>query len=123
MIKTFRYLIDTTKAMMAAHPGAHVITDSHAGGAIVALCPITEGNEPICEGDYSFAPLVQRALEHEAEKKAFDGRLSLLVEAAYRDGLRLGVSSGAGLLDPDLMWKASPTRAELKRILADRAGS
>lgn len=71
-----RYLIDTTKAAMAAYPGFQVIIDSHRpavegeasvhGKAIVALCPITQGNVPICEGQFSFAPVVQRALEKEA---------------------------------------------------------
>lgn len=68
-----RYLVDTTKAAMAAYPGFHVIVDSHRpatkgeasvkGVAVVALCPITNGPAPICEGQFSFAPLVQRALE------------------------------------------------------------
>lgn len=121
MIKTFRYLIDTTKAMMAAHPGAHVITDSHAGGVIVALCPITEGNEPICEGQYSFAPYVQRALEHEAEKVAFDSRLANLVRAAFMDGRNS--THGTDRHYGERAWENSGSRAELKRILADKAGS
>lgn len=65
-----RYLVDVRKAACAAYPKHHVIIDSHAGDAIVALCPIAEGNEPVFEGQYSFAPLVQRALEREAHARA-----------------------------------------------------
>lgn len=101
----FRYLIDTTKKAMAAHPGAHVIIDSHAGGQVVALCPITEGNEPICEGQYSFAPLVQRALETQANQRATFAKISALVRAAYEE-------------NPDhLPWEQSKARRQLRVLM------
>ena len=121
MIKTFRFLIDTTKAKMAAYPGFHVITDSHAGGAIVALCPLAEGDEPIFEGQYSFAPLVQRALENEGRKMAFDARLSVLVATAFREGRESMLKDGE-LLNrefTDRAWDGSKSRVAMKKVLTD----
>lgn len=69
----YRYFINTTKAAMAAYPKANVITDSHRpavkgeasvnGETVVALCPITRGDTPTCDGQFSFAHVVQKALE------------------------------------------------------------
>lgn len=69
-----RYLIDTTKAAMdAVFPHFNVIIDAErkpvAGEAqvhgfpVIALCPITEASEPLCEGAFSRAPMVQRVLD------------------------------------------------------------
>lgn len=82
----YRFIIDITKKAMEDHPGAHVIKDSHSGDAVVALCPITEEDEPICEGQFSFAPLVQRALENEANAKATFAKISALVRTAFDEG-------------------------------------
>lgn len=57
-----RYYVDTTKATMAAFPQAHVIRDRQREDAVVALCPINPGPEKVCEGQFSFAPVVLRAL-------------------------------------------------------------
>lgn len=73
------FLIDTTKQALAlrTHHYNVIVDDSRRplpgelavnGRPVIALCPITDDNEPICEGAFSFAPLVQRALETEANR-------------------------------------------------------
>ena len=78
-------IIDVTKKTFAAFgTGQHVIWD--ARGNVFALCPIFA--EPVCEGQYSYAPLVQTAVNErpallarasqDAETiKALEARLSL----------------------------------------------
>lgn len=54
----YPFILDVTNATIAAHPGMHVIRDE--AGIVVALCPIYEA--PVCEGQFSHAPIVHRAL-------------------------------------------------------------
>ncbi len=61
MAETYRFLVDTTKTTMTFFPNDHVIRDSTID-RVVAMCPITKGTEPICEGQFSFAPLILRRL-------------------------------------------------------------
>jgi hypothetical protein len=56
-------IIDVTKAALAAYPGHHVIKDQD--GRVIALCPLFD--ELVCEGQFSFAPAVQRAINVEFE--------------------------------------------------------
>lgn len=111
----FRYLVDTTKAAMEAHPGFHVIIDSHAGNQIVALCPITEGNEPVCEGQFSFAPIVQRGLENQANARATLANISALVRNAFSEGRES--TSGTDRHYGDRAWDNSRSKRNLRRIM------
>jgi hypothetical protein len=56
-------VIDCTEKTMSAHPGHHVLRNS--AGAIIALCPLFD--RPVCEEQFSYAPLVQRAVNEYAE--------------------------------------------------------
>ena len=57
-----RYYLDLTKSTFQAFLDFHVIRDKERSDAIVALCPINPGLEKVCEGQFSFAPVVVRAL-------------------------------------------------------------
>lgn len=52
------YLIDVTKAAILAYPNMHIIRGED--DRIIALCPLYD--EKVCEGQFSFAPIVERAL-------------------------------------------------------------
>jgi hypothetical protein len=51
-------ILDVTKETIAEYPGMHVIRDT--AGRVIALCPLHE--EKVCEDQFSFAPIVHRAL-------------------------------------------------------------
>ncbi|WPE19906.1 hypothetical protein [Shinella zoogloeoides] len=78
------YMIDVTKAAILAHPNMHVIRD--AEGRIIALCPLYDEN--VCDGQFSFAPIVERALNSAAPvvsvkvMRLSDGRADYYVSIA-----------------------------------------
>lgn len=102
-----RYLVDTTKAAAsAAFPSVNVIVDqsrkpfegeaSVGRRPVIALCPITETNAPICEGAFSFAPVVQRALECHDDLVA---ALSLVEWAGVTDREEGGIEPSCAYCD------------------------
>jgi len=101
----YRYLVDTTKRAMAKHPGMHIIVDSETD-AVIALCPITEANEPICDGHYSFAPLVQNALN------SYRPRTDLEIVNQTNDLAKALLTELTGFIAPDDFKMYAPVVSE-----------